>query len=172
MSTTLLLALLALLTQLQDHRTQAPPQRVPVQAHGVMAPTMPLALQRVAYCESRNRHYDQHGKVLRGRGNRHAIGTYQIHRLVHAQRATQLGYNLWRPQGNAGYALWLYRAQGLAPWDATSPVPKATRASRLHADNVPARARGTRERRWPTWTCRSRRTKMSGGNGFAEGGPD
>jgi len=119
MSTTLLLALLALLTQLQTTHAGST-QRVPVKAHGVMAPTMPLALQRVAYCESRNRHYDQHGRVLRGRGNRHDIGTYQINRILHAQRAKQLGYNLWRPQGNAGYALWLYREQGLAPWDATA----------------------------------------------------
>ena len=89
MSTTLLLALLALLTPLQTTHAGST-QRVPVKAHGVMAPTMPLALQRVAYCESRNRHYDQHGRVLRGRGNRHVIGTYQINRLLHAQRAKQL----------------------------------------------------------------------------------
>jgi len=117
--TTRVLALLALLTPLQTTHAGSP-QRVPVKALSVMAPTMPLALQRVAYCESRHRHYDQHGRVLRGRGNRHVIGTYQINRLLHAQRAKHLGYNLWRPQGNAGYALWLYREQGLAPWDATA----------------------------------------------------
>jgi len=81
---------------------------------------MPLPLQRVAYCESRNRHYDRHGKVLRGRKNHNTIGRYQLNRVWHERRAKHLGYNIWSPHGNAGYALRLYREQGLKPWAATA----------------------------------------------------
>lgn len=111
--------LLALLLPLQPLRAGATPhglrQRQVVRAH-----PLPLPLQRVAYCESRNRHYDHHGKVLRGRKNRNDIGIYQINRVWHERRAKKLGYDIWSPHGNAGYALWLYREHGIAPWAATA----------------------------------------------------
>ena len=83
----------------------------------------------VAYCESRNRHYDHHGKVLRGRKNRNDIGIYQINRVWHERRAKTAGYDIWSPHGNAGYALWLYREHGIAPWAATARCQQYPRAA-------------------------------------------
>jgi hypothetical protein len=119
MRTAIVYVLLALLIPLQPMRagTTLYASR---QRHSVKAGSMPLPLQRVAFCESRHRHYDRHGKVLRGRKNRNNIGLYQINRLWHERRATQLGYNIWSLHGNTGYALRLYREHGLAPWTATA----------------------------------------------------
>jgi hypothetical protein len=119
MRTAIVWILLVLLLPLQPMRAGARPPR-PGKPHSLKAHRMPLPLQRVAYCESRNQHYDHKGKVLRGQKNRNDIGIYQINRVWHERRAKQLGYNIWSPHGNTGYALWLYREHGLAPWAATS----------------------------------------------------
>jgi hypothetical protein len=119
MRTELLCILFALLLPLQPVLAGAAPHRLG-KRHDVRARPVPLPLQRVAYCESRNRHYDHHGKVLQGKKNCNDMGTYQINCVWHERRAKQLEYNIWSPHGNAGYALWLYREHGLAPWAATA----------------------------------------------------
>jgi len=119
MRTATVCVLLALLLPLQPLCAGATPHG-PRKHQGVRAHPMPLPLQRVAYCESRNRHYDHQGKVLRGRKNRNDIGRYQINRVLHERHAQKLGYNIWTPHGNAGYALWLYREHGVKPWATTA----------------------------------------------------
>jgi len=76
-------------------------------------------LYRVARCESRWRHYDGDGSVLRGNVNANDVGVMQINERYHLQTAKSLGYNIYTLEGNMKYAQYLHRTQGLQPWSAS-----------------------------------------------------
>ena len=61
------------------------PQRAYEQASSQNPPpveraSVPEILARIAVCESRDRHFDENGKVLKG-SNKYDIGKYQINAL-------------------------------------------------------------------------------------------
>ncbi len=76
-------------------------------------------LAEIAKCESRFRHTDQRGKVLRGEASAEDLGVMQINEFYHEERALKLGFNLHTLDGNLAYARWLYGREGTAPWFAS-----------------------------------------------------
>lgn len=80
------------------------------------APVLPSVLENIAWCESRNRHYDKNGKVLRGEKNPYDIGKYQINVLYWGNEAKKLGIDLHTEEGNEAMALAIYQKYGTAPW--------------------------------------------------------
>jgi hypothetical protein len=118
MSTSTILSLLAILNQMQtdlDHYKQSLPVKEPV----VVEHKIPLPLQRVAFCESGNAHYDKYGRVIRGRVDHDDIGRFQINQRYHGTAAAKLGFDLFSPIGNTQYAMYLYEREGLKPWNAS-----------------------------------------------------
>jgi hypothetical protein len=79
----------------------------------VHAPVM----DRIANCESGNKHFDKNGQVLmRGNTNRTVdLGVYQINTVWFAD-ATKQGYDLTKETDNRAYAHYLYGKYGTEPW--------------------------------------------------------
>lgn len=78
-------------------------------------------LAEIAFCESTMRQYDSKGNVVRGKVDRRDVGIMQINQGYHGAAAEKLGYDLLTAEGNLGYALYLYKAQGTRPWNASKP---------------------------------------------------
>ena len=102
-------------------RVVAEQERAPVLAMAVPAPgspepPLPPILRKIATCESRNTHYDRHGRVLRGRQNPYDVGKYQINAAVWGPVAAQQGYDLYDEQGNEQMARYLLAHYGTVPW--------------------------------------------------------
>ena len=76
---------------------------------------VPPILERIAFCESRGRHFDENGEVLLGE-NKFDIGKYQINSLHWQESAEKLGYDIYTEEGNKNMALELYRRYGAMPW--------------------------------------------------------
>jgi hypothetical protein len=80
-------------------------------------------LDKIALCESNNKHFDTNGQVLvRGNaGNRASvdIGRYQLNAMYHGKKATEMGLNLFNEQDNRTYAVYLFETQGTEPWSAS-----------------------------------------------------
>lgn len=63
----------------------------------------------IARCESSLRQYEG-GKVLMGGGGGNYIGIFQIGRQW-VNKAASLGFDVYTPEGNVGFAKWLYNAE-------------------------------------------------------------
>ena len=83
-------------------------------------PKIPVQLQKIAWCESRNRQFKD-GDVLRGVVNPDDVGKFQINEYYHLTEATRLGHDLHTLEGNTAYALRLYETQGATPWNWSRP---------------------------------------------------
>ena len=79
----------------------------------------PRALEKVAICESGNRHFDKNGNVIRGRVHSPDTGRFQINSKVHLKTAETMGIDIFSEEGNLEYALYLYRENGLKDWEAS-----------------------------------------------------
>jgi hypothetical protein len=77
-------------------------------------------MAEVAHCESRFRHFDKRGYILRGEVNQFDVGVMQINEHYHLKQAESLGYNLYSLDGNLGYARHLYKKEGIRPWNSSS----------------------------------------------------
>lgn len=77
---------------------------------------LPPVLEYIAWCESGNRHFDERGRVLRGKGNYYDIGKYQINAIYWGEKAKKLGFDLHTEEGNEAMALLLYQRYGTDPW--------------------------------------------------------
>jgi hypothetical protein len=75
----------------------------------------------VAKCESRFRHLNSSGEVLRGDKNKSDRGVMQINLYYHAETAAQLGLDVHNLDDNVAYARHLYEKQGVRPWNSSSP---------------------------------------------------
>ena len=75
----------------------------------------------VAKCENNFKHYNQDGEVLSGRANRHDVGVFQINEQYHLAKSRELGFDIYTPDGNVEYAVWLMKAYGRAPWVWSQP---------------------------------------------------
>ena len=73
-------------------------------------------LAEIARCESQFRHLGANGEVMRGEQNRSDIGVMQINEFYHADKAKELGMDLYSLNGNLSYARWLYEKEGGVPW--------------------------------------------------------
>ena len=80
-------------------------------------------LDKIALCESNNKHFDKNGQVLvRGNTNGRAsvdVGAYQINVMYHGDKATAMGLNLFDQKDNRTYAVYLFETQGTEPWSAS-----------------------------------------------------
>lgn len=80
-------------------------------------------LDKIALCESNNKHFDTNGQVLvRGNaGNRASvdIGRYQLNAFYHGKKATEMGLDLFNEKDNRTYAVYLFETQGSEPWSAS-----------------------------------------------------
>ena len=81
------------------------------------SPPLPEVLERIAWCESRNRQFDKNGKPLRGTLNYHDMGKFQINMRFWEEEAKKLGLDLSTEEGNEAMALEIYRRQGTKPWN-------------------------------------------------------
>ena len=77
----------------------------------------PAILQKIAYCESGDRHFNADGTVIRGKVNRYDVGRYQINEKYHGQAARAMGLDLEREVDNEVYAKHLLSSQGTWPWN-------------------------------------------------------
>ncbi|MBI2065769.1 MAG: hypothetical protein HYT68_01730 [Candidatus Zambryskibacteria bacterium] len=77
-------------------------------------------LAEIAKCESRYRHYNSSGDVLKGKKNSFDRGVMQINILYHAETAEKLGLNVHNLDDNVQYARYLYEKQGAKPWMSSS----------------------------------------------------
>jgi hypothetical protein len=74
----------------------------------------------IARCESRFRHTNKNGTVLRGELTPADVGVMQINERYHLEASKKLGYDIHSLEGNMAYAEYLYDKQGARPWLASS----------------------------------------------------
>ena len=77
-------------------------------------------MQKIAYCESRNRHFDKNEDVLQGKKNSFDRGVMQVNLLYHEATAEKMGLDLHNIDDNVAYARYLYQKQGAKPWASSS----------------------------------------------------
>lgn len=78
-------------------------------------------LADIAWCESRVRHLDTRGNILRGEVDSDDIGIMQINTRYHQARADELDLDIYSLDGNLGYAAYLYEKEGTRPWRSSEP---------------------------------------------------
>lgn len=78
-------------------------------------------LADIAWCESRMRHLDKNGELLRGMVDSDDVGVMQINTRYHLEDSKELGLDVYSLKGNLEYARHLYEKQGTKPWLASSP---------------------------------------------------
>lgn len=78
-------------------------------------------MQKIAYCESRNRQFDNDGSVIRGVVNSKDVGIFQINEKYHLSDSQKMGINIHTVDGNMKYAKYLYEKQGTRPWNSSRP---------------------------------------------------
>ena len=78
-------------------------------------------MQKIAYCESRNRQFDTDGSVIRGVVNSKDVGIFQINEKYHLSDSQKMGINIHTIDGNMEYAKYLYEKQGTRPWSSSRP---------------------------------------------------
>ena len=74
----------------------------------------------IARCESHYRQFDREGHILRGKANDADVGVMQINEKYHAEKAVELGINIYTLEGNVEFAKYLYDTFGARPWKASS----------------------------------------------------
>lgn len=77
---------------------------------------LPEVLEKIAFCESKGRHFGDNGEVLTGGRNRYDIGKYQINSLYWRGLAEKLGHDIYTEDGNEAVAMELYKRYGTSPW--------------------------------------------------------
>ena len=77
-------------------------------------------MTKIAKCESRNRHLDKNGYILKGEVTPLDRGVMQINLYFHKETAQKLGLDLHNIDDNVAYARYLYEKQGAKPWMSSS----------------------------------------------------
>ena len=77
----------------------------------------------IAQCESGIRQYSSADVPLKGGGR--YIGIFQIDEQIHKAKAESLGFNIYTPEGNVGYARYMYGGSGTNPWKGCLKTPAA-----------------------------------------------
>ena len=83
-------------------------------------PIVPPVLLDIAQCESGQQQFDDDGKIIKHKNKDGSIdyGYFQIN-SSHIKHAKSLGFDIFTPEGNVGYALWLYNASSTIPWNSS-----------------------------------------------------
>jgi len=77
-------------------------------------------LADIAKCESRFRHLNKSGTVLKGDQNSYDRGVMQINILYHAKTLERLELDVHNLDDNVRYARYLYEKEGAKPWMSSS----------------------------------------------------
>jgi hypothetical protein len=77
-------------------------------------------MAKIAKCESRNRHFDKFGQVLRGEVTPLDRGVMQVNLHYHQETAEKMGLDLHNIDDNVAYARYLYEKYGAKPWMSSS----------------------------------------------------
>ena len=86
-------------------------------------------MAKIAKCESRNRHFDSRGNVLRGEVTPLDRGVMQINLHYHEKTAVKMGLDVHNIDDNVAYACSLYEKEGAKPWMSSSACwSKATKS--------------------------------------------
>jgi hypothetical protein len=80
---------------------------------------MPI-MARIAKCESRNRHFDSNGQVLKGEKTPLDRGVMQINLYYHEATAEKMGLDVHNIDDNVAFARYLYEKYGAKPWMSSS----------------------------------------------------
>ena len=78
-------------------------------------------MQKIAYCESRNRQFDKDGSIFRGIVNPRDVGVFQVNERYHLADSKKMGIDIYTVDGNLEYARHLYESQGTQPWSSSRP---------------------------------------------------
>lgn len=81
---------------------------------------IPPIMQKIAWCESRDRQYNPDGTVFRGKINPNDIGKFQINSVVWGETAKKLGYNIYTLKGNTEMAEYIFYHFGAKQWYCSS----------------------------------------------------
>lgn len=81
----------------------------------------PVLAEKIAYCESTDRQFNEKGEVLRGLRNPDDVGLFQINEKFHLKRSQELGYDIYTTKGNIDYAMRLLKSEGSQHWDSSKP---------------------------------------------------
>lgn len=71
-------------------------------------------MNRIFYCESRNRQWDDKGKIMSS--HTADVGYAQIHVPIWGEKAKELGYNIYETEGNLRMARYIWEQQGRSAW--------------------------------------------------------
>lgn len=63
----------------------------------------------------------ENGRVITNYGGGADVGMCQINVDAHGAEASELGFDLYSPEGNIGFANWLFEREGSAPWYKSEP---------------------------------------------------
>ncbi len=74
----------------------------------------------IARCESTFRQYGSNGGLMRGKVNSADVGVMQINEKYHADKAIELGLDIYTVEGNVAFAKYLYTKYGAEPWKSSS----------------------------------------------------
>lgn len=107
------------LSQSESYELASNPETLGAYVREYFADTPILA--DIAWCESRMRHLDKNGELLRGTVDSDDVGVMQINTRYHLETAQELGIDVYSLKGNLEYARHLYDKQGTKPWLASSP---------------------------------------------------
>jgi len=77
-------------------------------------------MSKIAYCESRNRHLDKKGDILKGEITPLDRGVMQVNLYYHEETARKMGLDLHNIDDNVAYARYLYEKSGAKPWMSSS----------------------------------------------------
>jgi len=105
------------LSQSETFEVAKNPETLEVYVEEYFADTPVLA--DIAWCESRMRHHNKNGDILRGEVDSDDIGVMQINTRYHQEKADELGIDIYSLNGNLEYATYLYEKQGVKPWKAS-----------------------------------------------------
>lgn len=95
------------------------PQKIQIVTQEVIkeVETKAPVLERIARCESENKHFAPSGQVLvrTNTNGSYDVGRYQINSIWN-KTATSLGYQLFIESDNEAFAKYLYKNFGTEPW--------------------------------------------------------
>lgn len=74
----------------------------------------------VAYCETKFKHFNQYGTVLRGELTPKDVGVMQINEYYWSESAEKMGLDLHNFADNMTFARFLYNKYGTKPWTSSS----------------------------------------------------
>lgn len=83
-----------------------------------------LIIKSIAEAESGFNQYDKNGKIIRGQLNQHDIGIFQINEIYHLKKSKELGMDIYTPEGNIDYAIFLYSKNGTKDWSWSAKIWK------------------------------------------------